>query len=763
MENIQSALESLTRGAGAQDTRHFVTFAEFLEILVQRPHSMIRNVFQVFRDMVASHMGEGNDECDGDPESVNFMYYDTHSLFEENLDHPFFADRLFANRLRILAEDLKRGAQQNRIYIFEGPPGCGKSTFLNDLLLKFEEYANTEEGGRYEAVWRLDRTIVGGLLNNETAPVFERYFHEMDNHRGEPPAGFLDTYVNLLGENHLEIPCPSHDNPLLVIPKPMRRAFFDDLFQNDEFKWHLFTEKEYEWIFRDNACTICSSLYQALLDKLQSPKKVFDMLYARRFKFNRRIGEGISVFNPGDKNLEQGVLTNPILQKRLNALLQDSNLVRYVFSRFAKVNQGIYALMDVKSHNVERLIELHNLISEGVHKVEDTEENVNALFIALMNPEDKAPIENFQSFSDRIQTIRIPYILDLNTEVKVYRSVFGKHIDGSFLPRVLHNFARAIISTRLAAKSEAMQEWITDPKKYNLYCDENLLLLKMEIYTGHIPEWLTEEDRKRFTAQRRRKILAESEKEGAKGFSGRDSIKIFNEFFSTFEREDQLITMSMLHSFFTKVRRDPGIAIPEGFLNSLLRLYDYTVLQEVKESLYYYNEEQISRDISNYLFAVSFEPGVEQTCVFTGDRLEITEEFFHAIEARILGGSATEKDRKEFRRDTLKTYTAQTLTQEMRLEGRKLSETRLFQACRERYINKLKEKALDPFLSNENFRNAIKDYDTEAFRTYDQRIRDDVTFLMTNLCKKHLYTQQGAKEVSIYVMDHDLTRKYGSK
>jgi hypothetical protein len=64
--------------------------------------------------------------------------------------------------------------------------------------------------------------------------------------------------------------------------------------------------------------------------------------------------------------------------------------------------------MDIKSHNIERLIELHNIISEGVHKVEDIEENVNSLFLAVMNPEDKKNIKDIQSFSDRIVYINIP-------------------------------------------------------------------------------------------------------------------------------------------------------------------------------------------------------------------------------------------------------------------------------------------------------------------------------------------------------------------
>ena len=67
--------------------------------------------------------------------------------------------------------------------------------------------------------------------------------------------------------------------------------------------------------------------------------------------------------------------------------------------------------------------------------------------------------------------------------------------------------------------------------------------------------------------------------------------------------------MSDLCKFFTKIHKNVKELIPGWFLDSLLRMYDYTILQEVKESLYYYNEEQISRDIQNYIFAVNFEKG----------------------------------------------------------------------------------------------------------------------------------------------------------
>lgn len=764
MNRVQNALENLNKRMTDRGKKPPITFEEFLNEVGKNPQVLLRNVFQVFHDMIEWYLGDGIDEYPNDPESIHYVYYDCSRLFEKDSDRPFFADRLFANRLVNLVNSMKRGSQQNKIYIFNGPPGCGKSTFLNNLLRKFESYANIDEGMRYELIWRIDPSLFGPIQDFSSSPVIEQLTAllaaERDNVTG---CSGIDTHVPVTADGIIEIPCPSHDHPLLIIPKDHREKFYAELFEESSFKDKLFSDRSYHWLFKDKPCTFCSALYQALLNILKSPDDVHKMIWARPYRFNRRIGEGISVFNPGDAPLKNKVLHNPAIQARLNSLLKSSTEVHYLYSRYAKTNNGVYALMDIKAHNTERFIDLHNIISEGVHKVEDIEENVNSLLLAIMNPEDQKNIKEFKSFSDRIDYINIPYVMDVNTEVKIYRSTFGVQIEELFLPRILTNFARVIISSRLTTRSEALLEWIGDPRKYNLYCDDNLQLLKMEIYSGLIPQWLSEEDRKKLTAKRRRRILAESDREGVSGISGRDSIRIFNEFFSTYSKHDKLINMSMLCDFFTRKKRDLMQSIPSGFLDSLIRMYNYTVLQEVKESLYYYNERQISRDILNYLFAVNFEPPAVEVCAYTKDKLRITEEFLSSIENRLLGVDASSNSRREFRENVQRDYTSKALTQEMMLEQKPVIQTEIYKRLHERYVQNIKEKVLDPFLDNDNFRRGIKDYNTSDFKTYDKRIRVDVKYLIRNLQRKFGYTEQGAKEVCIYVIDNDLARMFGSK
>jgi len=125
-------------------------------------------------------------------------------------------------------EGLSVGAQQNKIYIFEGPHGSGKSTFLYNLLRKFEEYANTPEGRRYEVVWRLKRDQAVNApqslasLTERLAWLLEN--KGLNNDRNHPNAKEGCADDNDPGA-YFDVPCPSHDNPFLIIPKDVRRRF----------------------------------------------------------------------------------------------------------------------------------------------------------------------------------------------------------------------------------------------------------------------------------------------------------------------------------------------------------------------------------------------------------------------------------------------------------------------------------------------------------------------------------------------------------
>jgi len=494
------------------------------------------------------------------------------------------------------------------------------------------------------------------------------------------------------------------------------------------------------------------------LEKLGEPLEVFNMLHARNINYERQFGRGISVFNPGDEHFVTPI-KEPTLQNLLNNLLK-SDEVRYVYSNLANTNNGVFALMDIKENNIKRLVSLHGIISDGVHKVEMVEERIKSMFVGLVNPEDKVHYEKVKSFQDRIFHINIPYVLDYETEVSIYLNKFGDSIKKKFLPRVLENFGKIIVSSRMEPDSPAINNWIKDIDTYRKYLDENRLLLKMELYKGIIPEWLSEEDVKGFSKEVRKDLIEESEKEGKKGVSGRQSISIFNMFFTKYaDDDDKLITMDMLKSFFEENEKLNEL-VPDQFIDSLVDMYDYNVLQELKESIYYYSEKQIKRDILNYLFAINFEPGATENSAYTGDKIEITEEYFKNFEALLLGTLSTSEERKEFRKEIHNEYITYTVSYEIKLLKKEIHETKLFASLFEKYTRNLKENALTSYSQNDNFRRALIDFSTSVYNSYDSQVKTTISRMLTNLKCKFNYTTEGARQMALYVIDKKLDKKY---
>jgi len=736
------ALINLTNSMRDVEKREHLYFNDFLHMASEEPRLIFRDIFQYFHDMMHYYVPEGFDEYPESEHSIGFVNYDFSKLFVDGCDDPFFADRLFANRLMTLVEEFKKGIQNNHIYLFEGPPGSGKSTFLNNLLLKFEAYNKTPQGKIYKSVWRLDAKKLDGhnhLTNNkpENENTFDSSFNE--------------------AKKYIDIICPSNDHPILQIPREYRRDFLEELIPDKVFKKKLFNSKEYQWVLKDKPCSICNSVYHVLLEKLKEPMDVYNMLHARNINLDRQFGRGITIFNPGDEHYKEPI-TDTTIQNLLNSLLK-SDEIRYVYSSYANTNNGVYAIMDIKDNNIRRLTDLHGIISDGVHKVGMVEERIKSMIVGLVNPEDKKHYENIKSFQDRIIHINIPYVLDYDTEVSIYINKFGKEILRNFLPGVLKNFAKIIISSRLTTVSPTITKWIKDFEIYSKYVDENQLLLKMELYKGIIPDWLSEEDVRNFTKQVRKELVEESELEGKKGFSGRQSLTFFNLFYNRYAEDDRLISMEMLQQFFIENEKLNEL-IPEGFIDSLVDMYDYNVLQELKESVYYYSEKQISRDIQNYLYFINFETGTTERSVYTGDTIEITEDYFKNFEAIFLGVNSTIKERKTFRQEIHNEYITQTLSYEIKLLKKNIRETKLYCSLFEKYIRNLKENALVSYSQSDNFRRALIDYGSPAYKSIDNNTKKTITRMFDNLKRKFGYNTEGARQVSLYVIDRKLDRKY---
>ncbi len=740
---LENTLHKLSNELKENDCFDRMNFDDFLYLASIQPEKVFRDIFMFFYDMINYYVPEGKDEYKSSKESIGFMSYDFNKLFVENCDDPFFADRLFSNRFMNLINSFNAGAQSNRIVLFEGPPGSGKSTFLRNLLSKLEIYANKPEGIMYKTFWR---------INLQTLHKKSKLYNIID------PQSIKISDEEGNGENgkYIEISCPSNDHPILQIPKKYRRKLLEDLIENKKIKEKIFHSKEYQWIFKEEACHICRSVYNALIEQFNDPLQVLRMIYAKRINYNKQFGKGISVFNPGDELFIKPIFDNNI-QKLINMVFPNES-IKYVHSNLAYTNNGIYALMDIKDNNVNRLVSLHGIISDGIHKVEHVEESIKSVFLGLVNPEDKKNYSNVKSFQDRILHVNIPYILDYEAEVNVYLNKFD-NIESRFLSGVIENFAKIIISSRMKKDSNTIKKWLKDISIYSKYNDKNFLLLKMELYKGFVPKWLSEEDIKNFTKDIRRSILAESETEGVSGISGRNSISYFNKLLNKFDDHSKLITMLDVKTFFTD-SDELNKQIPTDFINSLESMYDYEILQQIKESIYYYNKNQIQKEILDYLFALNYDIGNTLTNTYTGKKIIVSEELFNNFESTIIGLNAGKERFEEFRKDAQKEFITMTLAVEIKLQGKKIHQTQQFFKLFDKYKRNIKENALSVYINNDNFKRAINDFDETSFKNYPNKLKSDITRLINNLQKKYSYSEKGAIQVCIYLIDKKIWEKF---
>ncbi len=112
--SIEKAMKSVGSWNGDLEP-DIISFNQFLADLLVKKRDLMRNHFQVFHDMIFHSFGEGVDEYPDDPESIGFKKYNTNKLFVDGKNHPFYADRPFAQRIAKLAKSFVNGAQQNKI------------------------------------------------------------------------------------------------------------------------------------------------------------------------------------------------------------------------------------------------------------------------------------------------------------------------------------------------------------------------------------------------------------------------------------------------------------------------------------------------------------------------------------------------------------------------------------------------------------------------------------------------------------------------
>ncbi|KXB08912.1 hypothetical protein AKJ59_00145, partial [candidate division MSBL1 archaeon SCGC-AAA385M02] len=414
--------------------------------------------------------------------------------------------------------------------------------------------------------------------------------------------------------------------------------------------------------------------------------------------------------------------------------------VKFDHSIHAKSNNGIYALMDLKDNNQKRFTDLRGIVSEGRHRVNSIEEKVKGLFLIVTNPEDEDGIVD-KAMDDRKKVTKMNYVLVPKTQNKIFHKVFGDGIDNRFHPNIIDSFSRILISTRMITKKDKniLLTWIDDADEYSFIIDDDLLILRMQIYDGDIPEWLSDIDVQNFVYDVRKSVIDMALEDGEKGVSDRKAIEIFGDLINYYSN-DEYIGIKKMKNYCERVNIDLLEKIPQGFVDAVERYYIYIVSQEIKECMFVRNEEKIKRDLKNYLYSLNYNIGDTLTNPCTSDTFVLTKDWLKKIEMSMFGAY-----NDTLRRNVFKRYISETICYE------DIEQSEQFKKLYADYTYGLKSNILKEFQESKSFVQSINDYGTEYFNSYDNKIRKNVDNLITNMVDKYNYTTKSAKEVCRYI------------
>lgn len=483
----------------------------------------------------------------------------------------FFSHQIFGldKVLQCLVEEYFHSAARRldvrkRILLLMGPVSGGKSTIVNMLKKGLENYTHSDQGAVY-------------AIKN----------------------------------------CPMHEEPLHLIPEPLRKDF----------------EREFKVRIEGNLCPSCRLMVQEKFGGRVEDVEV------ERIVFSEENRVGIGTFSPSDpKSQDIADLTGSIDFSTITDFGSESDPRAYRFDgELNKANRGIMEFQEMLKCDEKFLYHLLSLSQEGNFKAgRFALISADEMVIAHSNEtEYRAFIANKknEALHSRILVMPIPYNLRVTDEVKIYEKLIGQSD--------LRDMHLAPFALRAAAIFSILSR-LKESKKNGMD-----LLKKMKLYDG--------EDVEGFKQKDVNELQAEGEGEG---MSGVDPRYVINRISSALINSDTkcINALDILRALKDGMDQHPSITKEEkerlfNFIAVARQEYDEFAKKEVQRAFVYSYEESARSLFDNYLDNVeAYCNGVRVKDPITDEELDPDEKLMRSIEEQI---GVSENAKKTFREEIL--------------------------------------------------------------------------------------------------------------
>ncbi|RME75558.1 MAG: serine protein kinase PrkA [Planctomycetota bacterium] len=400
--DMAATIERVSEAVGARfrERQMVKSFAELLEDLFARPRVHTRNAAQYLADMIEAIGTEPGPDNDV---GVRERYRVFDAPFAQGRGRVFGQGRPQAELVKYIRYFAERG-RVDKLLMLHGPNGSAKSSMLECLLGGLEAYSRTDEGALYALHWVFSDALERDRLG---------FAQPQRNRR-------TDTYAYMEPEEiTCRIPCELRDNPLLLLPREQRRALIEQAYRDAG----LSDQPLPEHLLEGALCPKCRQIYDTLLTAYHGDwRRVVQHVQVERFFISRRYRSGAITIEP-QRNVDATARPiNPEARHQVPPVLRNITLLEPA-GDLIDANRG----MVVYSDFFKRPLEVHKYLLTTIERNTVTLPGLVAyldlVMTATANEKNLCLFKrdpDFASFKARIELIKVPYLLNVSEEARIY-------------------------------------------------------------------------------------------------------------------------------------------------------------------------------------------------------------------------------------------------------------------------------------------------------------------------------------------------------
>jgi predicted Ser/Thr protein kinase len=456
-----------------------LSFEEYLELVSKSPYRLLRGAPHYLLDAL-NHFGVADLEIRG-IKTRRWKLFDQE--FADN-PQPLVGHEHVQQELFQILTGFVRAGKTDKLVVLHGPNGSAKSTIVRSLYAGLEHYSKSPDGLAFTFSWifphdSFDKGSLGLSARKEVANDHESY------------ARLDQDKIGAVVRSELR------ENPIALIPVEDRMALFDAWTKAAPAGEQAQLAGLRAGIAKLELGHKNAIIYDALLNDYKGDwRKVLRHVRVERFYFSRRFRSGLVSVEPQfgvDAQLRQVTLDRSMAM--LPPALQSLNLFQ-LEGDLVDANRGVIEYNDLLKRPLEAFKYLLGTTETGTVTLGHVVAFLDTVFLSTTNDRQLEAFREhpeYNSFKARMEFIKVPYLLRVTDEEKIYREPARKAAGPKeIMPHTERVLALWAVLTRLKRpliknKGPMLSRILEDLSP----------LAKAKLYdTGEIPENLNDEERR---------------------------------------------------------------------------------------------------------------------------------------------------------------------------------------------------------------------------------------------------------------------------